>query len=739
VEDLTRYMDPFFGNGTIDLPRPEGIAATWFFIKAQTGNTTPAACVPFGMISACAYSGAYPTGYGLNAPNTHGAPAQRFDRYLASGFTHLQQSGTGAIESYYNYLRVTPLRGELGQLGMRWALEDEVARPGYYAATLAGAGIRAELTASAVAALHRYTFDEAGLACIAVDLTNGGIDFPGQDTTPTEAEVTLVSAGAAQGYIVVQGMRLYFHVAVDGAAGRGALWVDRRKLPGRRTLSLGRMQKARRSFGVVFHANLEKGGALRVRVGLSLRNAERARAHAETLAGHSLEEVAEEARQAWNAHANRLQVAGGTEAQRTIFYSSLYHSLIKPANWRGESPYWDEEPFCLDFATMWDQYKTQLPLIVSLYPEHGRDVVHTLIALGEHVGYFPNGLILDADMFRFENQSRSLAHYAIADAYYRRLEGIDWRRALAVMVADLRHPRAYAGRPLRDALTNRVTHMLDVAGACFCTAQLAAGLGEDALAAEMMERSTRWRSAYDRDTGRLIEARYYEGGLWNYSFRLLHDMAGRIALYADEDAFVADLDRFFGYGQPPVVQPADPQDRAYMRWGHALNRFEGYNNEPDIETPYAYLYAGRHDRTAEVVQAGMRYMFTTGRGGLPGNNDSGGLTSCYLWNAVGLFPVAGQPVYLIGSPLFDAASLQLGERRFTIERAPGAVTLGASAHTYVQRATLNGTPLERAYLYVDEVHAGGALRLEMGPAPSGWARSERPPSWEMPHMGTRHG
>ena len=90
------------------------------------------------------------------------------------------------------------------------------------------------------------------------------------------------------------------------------------------------------------------------------------------------------------------------------------------------------------------------------------------------------------------------------------------------------------------------------------------------------------------------------------TFRLLHDMAGRIALYPTERAYLADLCRFFGYGQPPVVQPTVPGDREAMARGHALNRFEGYNNEPDVETPYGYLYAGRHDRCAEVVRAGIQ-------------------------------------------------------------------------------------------------------------------------------------
>jgi putative alpha-1,2-mannosidase len=117
-------------------------------------------------------------------------------------------------------------------------------------------------------------------------------------------------------------------------------------------------------------------------------------------------------------------------------------------------------------------------------------------------------------------------------------------------------------------------------------------------------------------------------------------------------------------------------------------------------------------------------MFTTGRGGLPGNNDSGGLTSCYIWNALGLFPVAGQPVVLIGSPLFESSTLQLADKTFTVRRESQS-----PAQIYVQSATLNGKNIDRAYLAVGELMAGGTLTLTMGDQPSAWARDHRPPSY----------
>jgi putative alpha-1,2-mannosidase len=161
-----------------------------------------------------------------------------------------------------------------------------------------------------------------------------------------------------------------------------------------------------------------------------------------------------------------------------------------------------------------------------------------------------------------------------------------------------------------------------------------------------------------------------------------------------------------------------------MAEGFALGRFEGLNNEPDIEAPYAYVYAGRPDRTAEVVRAAMRTQFHTGRGGLPGNDDSGGLASWFVWNAVGLFPVAGQGLYLIGSPLFRSITLALPGGTFRI------VADGNSERAiYVQVAELNGIPLGRAYLWHTELAAGGTLLLRMGESPSSWGQSPRPPSY----------
>jgi putative alpha-1,2-mannosidase len=147
-----------------------------------------------------------------------------------------------------------------------------------------------------------------------------------------------------------------------------------------------------------------------------------------------------------------------------------------------------------------------------------------------------------------------------------------------------------------------------------------------------------------------------------------------------------------------------------------------------MEAPWAYHYAGRPDRTAEVVHAAINNMFGLGRGGLPGNDDSGGLSSWYVWASLGLFPVAGQSLYLINAPSFAEARIALADNELVID-APGFVEPVPGGPTqYVQSAAFNGETLDRTWLTARELHRGGRLRLELGSQPSAWGNTTRPPS-----------
>lgn len=257
-------------------------------------------------------------------------------------------------------------------------------------------------------------------------------------------------------------------------------------------------------------------------------------------------------------------------------------------------------------------------------------------------------------------------------------------------------------------------------------------MGDERLARQLEAHGGDWINAFDGATGLLVDSTYYEGGPWNYSFRLLHDMARRIELAGGDDAFVGLLDRFFGHGAPPVKQLGQPPFGADVVAGYALDRFEGLNNEPDMEAPYAYHYAGRPDRTAEVVQAVLDHQFGTGRGGLPGNDDSGGLSSWYVWAALGLFPVAGQNLFLIDAPSFAHARLRLGDHDLMIDTDRHVDRQPDDPPRYVHAAWLDDVPLDRAHLTGNELRRADRLRIRLGSSPSTWQPPVRPPSSSVP-------
>ncbi len=741
---LYDHVDPFIGTEVTDLGDPHGLAASWWAPKPRVGNTHPGACSPLGMVSAVAYSGAYPTGYGLYEMSTEAIPAQLHDRYLASGFTHFQQSGTGAIRKYYNYVRVTPMLTPLDDLGTLFSLSGEQARPGYYRANLgpdvslptptaeATATIDCELTVEAKTVIHRYTFPDAADARIVLDLSCGGLAIPHGQTVPMRASLELLGAGQAQAQVVVEGVPLSVAIALDTVEWRQLLWYDRRLVEGGNRLDLESIRRTTlRPFGFVARGPAASDQPIELQLGFSLRSCEEAWTNLYRAQGEApvwnFDTCRSNTEAQWRDHLDRIGVEGGTPDQRVTFATALYHSLIKPCFADGESPFWnDDGPFVFDICTMWDIYKTQIPLLFALVPDKGADLLNALTRVCEQEGNYPIGYRMARGADRFFRQASALAHTALADGYDLGLPGLDWDWILAHMPDDLL--RTYGEEFIDHGVVHPITHTVDLAYGYHCTAKIARGLGDAKLAESLEAKASDWVNAFDPDSGLLRDSTFYEGGVWNYSFRLLHDMEARIELAGGDGAFVDMLDRFFGFDAEPVDQLGVSWTPDELRAGYALNRFEGLNNEPDMEAPYAYHYAGRPDRTAEVVNAILTNQFGAGRGGLPGNDDSGGLSSWYVWASLGLFPVVGQNLFLVSSPAFPRSRIRIGEESFTISTS-GFVERGPTAAAqYIQQAWLDGDPLDRACISGRQLHAGGELHLHLGPSPSKWGHDLRPTS-----------
>ena len=347
-------------------------------------------------------------------------------------------------------------------------------------------------------------------------------------------------------------------------------------------------------------------------------------------------------------------------------------------------------------------------------------MLESLLATGRALGFHPNALMLWDRHEAFDRQARCLLAPLLIDAYDRGIAGIDWQEACDALMAQV---QGEGERYLRDGIQHPLSHSLDLAYACHCVSRLATTLGRGEAARRFASFAGNWRNAFDPKTGLLRPSTYYEADFVHYSFRLLHDMAGRIDLAGGRARFVELLDRFFGFGAAPVRQLADPPWDNARAAGMALGRFDGTNNEVAIETPYAYLYAGRHDRTVDVIRGVTGFHYAATPGGLPGNDDSGALSSWYVWAVLGLMPVPGQGIFLLGSPHLSACEITLGERRFCVD-APGA----RADRPYVSSATLNGRDLDRAFLSYDEVLRGGTLRLRMTDRPTAFGRKQVPPS-----------
>lgn len=680
------FVDVFLGCGGIELPAPEGVASAWHFIKGLAGNNNPGAVLPFGKLSVCSYSGGYPSGYGHLKVNT-GEPLRRLhEDGRMYGFSHIHHDGTGFIDNFYNYAVTTPFYGALAGMKSPVHMEDEQASPGYYALKIRESGIGCQMTVSGRVAAHRYIFSKSG-GRIAVDFSNDGLSpeaGPRVWKRPGGCALKILDGNCVAAEVVLAGLKLYFCARFRGGAHKLRLFAGTGELDAS-AFSAGETDG---SFGCV--ADFGDAGPAEMLLSISPLSMEKAAADCRA-EDRSFEEMRGAARESWNEALSAVEIETDDPRMARLFYSNLYHTLTKPSDWSGEN-FIDpgEEKFVLDFATLWDQYKTQMPLLFTLYPDISEKILATIGSYGRVAGHLPHQLLLDGAWRDKETvQARALAAYLVLDAWHRGVKG-DYPGLLGEIGRDIFENPQNADF-MGGGRCDYATQEIDLAEACGLAADLAGSLGDAAAAARFAFHAGRWRQAFAADGLVRADSKFYEGSRWNYSFRLLREMDARIALSGGRGEFVKTLDRFFGFTHARDVSA----------------RFEGFNNETDMETPFAYHFAGRHDRIAEITDACVKYLFCEGRGGIPGNNDSGGLSSLYLWLVMGVFPVSGQDRMIVGAPRLDRVRMRLaGGGTFSIEKRGDG--------PYVRRALLNGQELPGLEFSAREMMRGGTLVCEMG-------------------------
>lgn len=689
--DLCKYVDVFLGSGETDRFFDDGLASKWFYIKAQCGNTLPHATLPFGKMSVGAYSGGYPGGYGTHYPNSCGGIRKLSAEMLVSGFTHLHQSGTGDIQFFYNYALTTPFFGDEKNTQNHYPIKSETACPGYYSAEMNG--IKCELTVNGGVALHRYTFPREG-GKIAIDFSNDGLS-PEFDKkyrgSVRDCTLSIDENGEISFSGIFSGIRLYF-VAKAKNLTRGAyLCLDMARTAEKSLFA----EIASAPMQAVFEAD---GKVCEIAVAYSTISADKAR---EELRSQDLDfdTAKSKAYSIWNDSLSAFKIESESEELLEKFYSNLYHSLIKPVDMSGESILGVHGDTVTDFATFWDQYKTVYPLIYFAYPEMAGKIVRSISNISRTFGRIPCSFgtseILPAEM-----QAKMLGVLTLVDAYYMGVADVTTKMIEECTERELQRDdfRVF----LEQGIFERYTHILDTTDACLAVAKITKN---KALSDRLLALSENWIKAYGEDGFMSASAPYYEGDRYTYSFRLQNNMEERIVLLGGKVGLCKALDNFFGFGRESVKQMTHLN--AYPDISKtAYHRFEGFNNECDMETPFAYIYADRHDRLEDIIRECVNRSFGLGRGGLPGNNDSGGLSSLLVWNVLGLFPASGKGEFLIGLPMVKNAEIKLASGNKL------QITTKNKGGKYISRAVFRGKEIQNFRLSMKEIMAGGLLEIE---------------------------
>jgi predicted alpha-1,2-mannosidase len=652
------------------------------------GFVFPGADIPFGMVQ--------------NSPDTYGSPFA-YGGYLYSdpeirGFSLVHISGPGVPKA--GDLPFMPTIG-VGASGgpesyaSEYSHATETAEPGYYSVMLSRYMTRVELTASTHAAMQRYTFPPAPNARVIADVRRG------------------VGDGPRDGKLAVSGPN-----ELTG-------WT-RTRYPVYFVARFSRKFASHDARGVTFDTLGER--KVTMRVGISFVDLAGARRNLQAEApDFDFDRMRHRARSSWNRTLSKVRVDGGSAAELTTFYTALYHAQLHPnvfTDVDGRYLGVDDKPHRarrrVQYAnfSLWDTYKGENQLLALLQPRRYRDMLLSMYDFRRVGSKLPRW---GEQNFDANHMSGDPAIPMIADGYCRGLVGRATARKLYAAARDLVRRR--------DPDLARLGYLPEAAGTTleYGVADFALGLMADALGRRtegrrLVRDSLRYRKLLDPKT-RWIRPRnadgswqspydpvkqkgFQEGNAWQYSWLDTHDASGLFKRMGGTGVVLDRLDHMFS--EPPEMQVA------MSAFGTRYD-YDQYapGNEHDLEVPWLYPFAKRPWRTAAVTRR-LRSVFTPMPTGLPGNDDLGGLSGWYVWNALGLSPVTpGAPFYVVGSPVFPRVSID------------GRVVSRAGTGEYVQSATLDGRALRRPFVYDREWRK---LRLRMGNDAGGsWGRV-RPPS-----------
>lgn len=674
---VLRHVNPFIGT-------------------TNFGTTNPGAVVPNGLMSVSPFN---VTGSAMNRYDKDSrwwsTPYDVTNSYL-TGFSHVNLSGVGCPElgSVITTATTGPLNVDYHEYGTTYS--RETASPGYYSAYLEKYGILAETSATERTSAERYTFP-AGRGNILVNL---GIGL----TNETGASIRRISATEIVGsrlmgtfcYNPDAVFTMYFAVRVSKTPTASGFWkkqpamsgVEAEWTPDNGTYKIYNSyarEIAGDDIGYWFtFDDLAEQEQIEVSVGVSFVSAENALANLNAEQPQcDFEKTLENARLTWARELNKIEVEGGSDKQKTVFYTALYHTLIHPNILQdvdgqyplmesGNNGVTDRNRYTV--FSLWDTYRNLHQLMTLVYPEKQNDMVHSMIEMYREWGWLPKWELYGRETFTMEGDP---AIPVIVDTWRKGLRDFDIDLAYEAMKKSATMPgKENRMRPDIDPYIERgyiplgthhndnsgdnsVSHALEYYVADNALSWLARERGDADFARLLEQRAKGYRHYYSKESGTLRPinqdgtflapfdprqgenfepvAGFHEGSAWNYTFFVPHDVKGLAGLMGGDKRFVSKLQSVFDNG---LYDPA---------------------NEPDIAYPYLFThFAGQEHRTSNEVSRLLDTYFTAEPDGIPGNDDAGTMSAWAVFSMMGLYPdCPGVPEYALTEPTFNKVTIHL--------------------------------------------------------------------------------
>lgn len=717
--NYTQLVDPFIGTG-------------------EHGHTYPGATLPFGMVQLSPDT---------RGPNWDGSSGYHYSDKTIMGFSHTHLSGTGEPE--FCDVLLMPTVGDIQmQVGdeknsstgyrSKFSHDNEEASPGYYKVYLDDYKVTAELTATKRSGLHKYIFPKSDKSNIIIDLKHRA--------KIVNSNIHIVNDSVISGLTLSTGwavdQHIYFYAKFSKPFSSYGIAVND-TLVDKISEAEGTNIKAYVRFST------KKNEEVLVKVGISAVSVEGARKNLEVEnPGWDFTDIKNKANDAWEMQLSIIEVEGGTKKQRNIFYTAMYHSALAPNlfmdvddKFRGVDKKVHQATGFTNYTvfSLWDVFRTQLPLYTILSPSKMNDWVRAVIEIykisgrlprweiqgtlsGHMIGNHALPLILDAYNKGIRDYDVDLAYEGMKKS----MEGIKYYNNLGFIPADI------------ENTGGSVAMVMEYAYNYWCLAQMAKILDKNDDYLLYQQRAQFYKNLFDPSTGFMRPKNrdyswvkpfdpaepsgyYVEGNAFQYSAFVPHDVSGLINLMGGDKNFEKWLDTLFTH--------QSEYDRNVVDAAGLIGQY-AHGNEPSHQISYLYNYAGAAPKTQKYVREILKTLYDDTPEGISGNEDCGQISAWYIMSAMGFFPsLPGEPMYTIGSPIFEKVTINLENGKKFIIQAKNV----SDNNIYIQSATLNGKPYTKSWFAHDEILNGSEFIFTMGRKPNynwGTSKADRPSTKE---------